>query len=757
MSFINELKRRNVFKVGIAYAITAWILLQLIDVVGDILALPEWVPKLILLLLVVGLVPALIFAWVFEMTPEGVKHQKDVDRSESITNVTGQKLNGAIIGVLVVALAYFAIDKFVLAPGRAQPGSDHISQQTSDQTTQTNEKSALTPFEAIDQTQTEAEPAISKQSIAVLPFTNRSRQENDEFFVEGMHDDLLTNLARISALKVISRTSVLRYKDTEIPIPEIARELGVANIMEGAVQRSGNTVRINVQLIDAKTDEHLWAEIYDRELTAENLFAIQSEISLAIADALQATLTPDEKDRINTAPTENLQAHDAFLRGRQLMAKRESESLQQAIDAFQKAVELDPEFALAWVGLADSHNLLTNYGTLTKEESVPIEENAIKQALEINDELGEAYASQATLYQFHQKYDQAETAYLKAIELSPNYAIGWMWYSGFLNDFPLRIQESIDAGRKAAELDPTSSIVGLALGQKYEVQGLYSLAERQYLRVMELEPGFAQAYRYMADLYQFSMGQYARALPLYEKAHKLDPGNVNQQESIANLYLRIGDIQNAQIIRERMAEVDANNIWVGVADVKINLVQGNKTGMLESINWLLPKIKSNAWLTQFVAVWTLGTGDNQRAREIYLSAQPGWLERDQWTGLIEKFATHGCVMSWIFLNTGDPQLGAGLLAQTTAFLDQSLPAVMEHTDSWAPDVCYLTADDTEKALTSIETQLSHNHLTNWPTRIALPMYEQLRFEPRYQAITEEYERRISLQREAIEAARLERL
>jgi TolB-like protein/Tfp pilus assembly protein PilF len=755
MSFIKELKRRNVFKVGIAYLISCWVIIQVADILLDNIGAPAWVLQTIFVVLGVGFFITLFFAWAFEMTPEGVKREKDVDRSESITNVTGQKLNGAIIGVLVVALAYFAIDKFILTPGQAQPGSDHFSQQTPDQTTPTNEKSALTPVEAINQSQTEAEPTISRQSIAVLPFANRSRQENDEFFVEGMHDDLLTNLARIGALKVISRTSVLRYKDTELPIPEIARELGVANIMEGAVQRSGNTVRINVQLIDAKTDEHLWAEIYDRELTAENLFAIQSEISLAIADALQATLTPDEKDRINTAPTENLQAHDAFLRGRQLMAKRESESLQQAIDAFQKAVELDPGFALAWVGLADSHNLLTGYGTLTKEESVPIEENAIKQALEINDELGEAYASQASLYQFHQKNDQAETAYLKAIELSPNYAIGWMWYSGFLNEFPLRIQEAIDAGRKAAELDPKSSIVGLALGQKYEYQGLYSLAERQYQRVMELEPGFAQAYRYLADLYQFSMGQYARALPLYEKAHKLDPGNVRLQESIVNLYLSIGDIQNAQSIRERMAEVDANNVWVGFTDVKINMRLGNTTGMFESINWLLPKIKNNPFLTQFMAVLSLGTGDTQRAREIYLSAQPGWAEPDQWKGLIENFATHGCVMSWVFLNTGDPQLGSDLLVQTTAFLDESLPAVMEHTDSWLPDICYLTAGDTEKALTTIETQLNHNHLDLWWWLHDLPMYEQVRFDPRYQAALAEYERRIALQREAIAANEVE--
>ena len=295
MSFFAELKRRNVVRVGIAYVIGGWLLLQLTDVLSQLLALPEVVGRIIVLLVAIGLPVALFFAWAFEMTPEGVKREKDVDRSQSITNVTGQKLNNVIIGVLVVALTYFAIDKFLLAPDRAQPESDHLSQQTAGQSTTAEEKKALTPIEAA----AEAEAIISRQSIAVLPFDNRSNREEDQFFTDGIHDDLLTTIARIGSMKVISRTSVMEYKGTTKKIPEIAAELGVANILEGGIQRSGDQVRINVQLIDANTDEHLWAEIFDRELTAENLFAIQSEISQAIASALQATLSPEEAERIN--------------------------------------------------------------------------------------------------------------------------------------------------------------------------------------------------------------------------------------------------------------------------------------------------------------------------------------------------------------------------------------------------------------------------------------------------------------------------
>jgi TolB-like protein len=753
LSFIAELKRRNVFKVGVAYLVSSWLLIQVADILLDNIGAPAWVLQTIFVLLGVGFFIAMFFAWAFELTPEGVKREKEVDRSQSIAPQTGKKLNNAILVLMALAIGYLLFDKFS-AP--SQPGSDHFSQQTAGETTKTDGKSALTPIEAITQAKVEEEPAISKQSIAVLPFDNRSRVEDDEFFVEGVHDDLLTNLARISALKVISRTSVLRYKNTEMPIPAIAAELGVATIMEGAVQRSGNTVRINVQLIDAKTDEHLWAEIYDRELTAGNLFAIQSEISQAIADALQATLTPDEKGRINTAPTENLKAHDTFLRGRQLMARRESEPLEQAVVEFRKAVELDPQFALAWVGLADSYYLLALYGTaLSMEESIPLRQDAVNHALEIDDQLGEAYASQGQIY-FNQQQDElAEKAYLKAIELSPNYSVAWMWYAVLLGDFPLRIQDAVDAARKAVELDPASAIAGVRLGAHYRQQGLYSLAERQYQRVLELEPDFAQGYRYLADFYQFSTGQYARALPLYEKAYELDPGNLNQQGNIAELYLNVGDIQGAEKIRDRMIDVDTNNIWAGFIEVEINLLQDNPDGAREAINWLLPKVKNQGNNVQWLAMLNLLSGDEQGARDIFVSADPGWTEQPQWQGLIEHYATMGCIVSWLFMNTGDEQLGSDLLAQTTTFLEQSLPAVIEHADLWQPDICYLAAGDKEKALTSIETQLSHNHLANWPYIHDLPIYDEIRFNPRYQAVVEEYQRRVGLQREAIEAARQE--
>jgi len=747
MSFFAELKRRNVVRVGIAYVIGGWLLLQLTDVLSQLLALPEVVGRIIVLLVAIGLPVALFFAWAFEMTPEGVKREKDVDRSQSITNVTGQKLNNVIIGVLVVALTYFAIDKFLLAPDRAQPESDHLSQQTAGQSTTAEEKKALTPIEAA----AEAEAIISRQSIAVLPFDNRSNREEDQFFTDGIHDDLLTTIARIGSMKVISRTSVMEYKNTTKKIPEIAAELGVANILEGGIQRSGDQVRINVQLIDANTDEHLWAEIFDRKLTAENLFAIQSEISQAIASALQATLSPEEAERINSVPTTNLQAYDAYLRGRQLMASRQSAELEKATEEFNRAVALDPEFALAWVGVADSHGLLSIYGTLSQEQTDTIGGDAIRRALAIDENLGEAYTSLGGYYHTSNQPEEAEAAFQKAIELSPNYATVWHWYSNFMLDFPLRSQQALELALKAVELDPRSMIIGSLLGAAYEKQGLYSLAERQYQKMSELNPDSPHPQRQLFRLYLFSTGEFDKAMVANQKAVELDPGNLQNLMLQALIYVQLDDIASAKAAQTRIQDADSQHWTVAWTDVILANAHQNPAAVREAVNWAIPKLGSIPGLAQVAARQTLIWGDKNKAKEIYVSTNPGWMNPDEWQGLIGQYAADACVFSWILVNTGDEAIGRQLLEQTTRYLDVDLAAVNEHVDGLSPEICYLVAGDKNKALDSIETQLAHNHLFHWQLLHKAPMYDLVRDEPRYQAAFQERERIIAAQRAALES------
>jgi len=737
LSFFKELKRRNVFKVGIAYIIIAWVLMQIGDTLGPALLLPNWINSALAFFLLLGFPLALFFAWAFEMTPEGVKKQKDVDRSESITSQTGRKLDYTIIGLLAVALIYFVWESRF----ENEPPSEAVAQT----------KSVTEAETVVAAITNEPEQAVTRQSIAVLPFDNRSALEEDEFFVDGIHDDLLSTIAKIGSLKVISRTSVMEYKDTNKKIPVIAKELGVANILEGGIQRSGNQVRINVQLIDAVTDEHLWAEIFDRELTAENLFAIQSEISQNIANALKTVLSLEEKTRINTRPTDNLQAYDAYLRGRQLMATRKVDKLQEAVEEFGKAVAIDPEFALAWVNLADANYLLAEYQAMSLEAAIPVIESAISRAMSINNELGEAYASLARIHEYYQREDEAEAAYLKAIELSPNYATAYHWYSRLvLESSMLRTAEATKLAEKAFELDPRSSVISVNLASRYWGQGLLSLAERQYLDLIALDPEFGSAYTALAGLYFVDLGKFDKALALLRKASQLDLGNPSNLLAQLELYQQLGDIKAMEGIRNAIAAATGEDFWlVGWADVWIGIAQNNVAGTRETLKWLLPKLDKIQPFKELAGAVVLLFGDEERARELFLTATPGWLDPAQWERLIQVNPRYPCMFSWILMNTGDKELGADLLRQTTIFLDETLPAAKQHVDAWSPEMCYLTNGDTEKALDSIEMQLDHGHLHWRDLMFQMPMYDQIRDEPRFQTVLEERERRIAIQREAV--------
>jgi TolB-like protein/Tfp pilus assembly protein PilF len=402
MSFIAELKRRNVIKVAAAYIIVGWLLMQIGEVMAPALHLPEWSNSFLAFIVILGFPIAMIFAWAFEMTPEGLKKEKDVDRGKSIAHVTGRKLDFAIIGLLVLALAYFAWDKFVvdgageeeMASLPAERGTSHVS----------------------------AETPTDRKSIAVLPFANRSNVEDDLFFTDGIHDDLLTQLAKISDLKVISRTSVMNYRDTEKRIPEIAAELGVATILEGGVQRAGDRVRINAQLIDVTTDEHLWAETFDREMTVENLFDIQSEITRQIVAAVRGELSTAENQALSGLPTESLEAYEAYMHARAalLQSAYTAEKYTLAREWAKKAVALDPDFSWGWSVLAEATGHLIWIG-FDRSEGIHKEmEKALNQALEIDPDGAESQGALGEyLYRIESDYPGAMRAFESASAQRP--------------------------------------------------------------------------------------------------------------------------------------------------------------------------------------------------------------------------------------------------------------------------------------------------------------------------------------------------
>ncbi len=437
MSFFEELKRRNVFRVGIAYTVSAWVLLQVVDLVLDNIAAPEWVMKVFMLAVGVGLPLALILAWAFEMTPEGLKREKAVSPDQSITPQTGRKLDRIIIVSLGVAVAFLLVDRFISAPGEVEPTADTTTGSV--QVVPADD----TPIHV-----------ISDKSIAVLPLANRSVRPEDAFFAEGMHDELLTQLSRVSALRVISRTSVMGYEGTTKRMPDIGRELGVATLLEGGVQRSGNRVRINVQLIEAATDEHLWAEVYDRELTADNLFDIQTDITRAIAAALQAVLTGQEQRSLEQKPTENLDAYAHYLRGKVAASTygRTPAQIEASIASYQKAIELDPRFAAAYAAL--SIDLIENFWVRGRVGDLGPATEALEKARELAPEAAATQIAEGYYYYWgHLDYQRAIDAFDRALEFSPGELLAIRGRAYALRRMG-RLEDSLDSFNRILSLDP---------------------------------------------------------------------------------------------------------------------------------------------------------------------------------------------------------------------------------------------------------------------------------------------------------------
>jgi TolB-like protein/tetratricopeptide (TPR) repeat protein len=405
MSLFNELKRRNVFRVGIAYLVVTWLVMQVADVVINNIGAPDWLFRAIMLVLGLGFPIVLLFAWAFEMTPDGIKKEKDVDRTQSIAGKTGRKLDFTVIGIMAVALTYFVWESRFQDDPATIPASN-IPAGTASQSPSASREAT----------------AEKDHSIAVLPFANRSNLEDDMFFTDGIHDDLLTQLAKIADLKVISRTSVMKYKNTEKTIPEIAVELGVSTILEGGIQRAGKRIRINAQLIDVTTDEHLWAETFDREMSMENIFDIQSEITRQIVTAVKGELSETEQQSLATAPTKNLDAYEAFLHAR-AATNRADYTKEKYIEAqpwAERAVKLDPEFAEAWAILMEIHTQAVWLGYDNTPERRTAGREALAKATRLSPDAAFVKTAQAEyFYRFDNNYPAALNALNESLQIAP--------------------------------------------------------------------------------------------------------------------------------------------------------------------------------------------------------------------------------------------------------------------------------------------------------------------------------------------------
>ena len=490
-NFFAELKRRNVVRMAGLYLVGAWLLTQVASTVLPMFGAPDWVPRSIVIFLAIGFIPALIFAWAFELTPHGLKRDEDVKPEESIAPQTARRMNRMITAVLVLALGYFAVDKFVLAPRRESA------------------KSQTPPAP------NESQSIANAKSIAVLPFANLSRDPDNAFFAEGVQDEILTRLAKVADLKVISRTSTQRFKSAPSDLREIARQLGVMNILEGSVQRSNDQVRINVQLINAVTDAHLWAESYDRKLT--DLFIVESEVAKTIADTLRAKLTGSEMTAMSSQPTEDPVAHDSFVQGRHFLALRRDDNLPRAIEFFHQAIARDPNYAAAYAGLSEALILLPRYTGVNPSETRPQSRVAALKALELNPNLAEAHNALAKIaMDYDIDFAEATREFKRAIELNPNYAGAHHWFSGTLESQG-RFAEAIAESKLGTELDPFSAVNLSDQGRVYGSARRFVEAKASFEKALAIDPAFSYVHWHYGEMLQVS-GDLKGAAAEYAKA-----------------------------------------------------------------------------------------------------------------------------------------------------------------------------------------------------------------------------------------------
>ena len=522
--FFAELKRRRVFRIAAVYGGSAFVVLQVADVVAEGLNLSPGVLQAVTLLILAGFPIALALAWAFEVTPEGVRRTDPAtpaDLDAIVAEPRGQRWPAGVLGLLG-GIAIATAGWWALGP---RSGVPDVGQ---------GESAAEV-----------AEPAdVYLASLAVLPFANRSDNPENEYFTDGVHDDILTELSRLEDLKLISRTSVMRYRDTETSIREIGQELGVATVLEGSVQRSGERVRITVQLIDAETDDHLWAETYDQELTAANVFAIQSDVARQIASALEATLVAGEPVESRPPPTESLEAYDRLTEARFLLSTRDHENMLRSVDLYGEAIALDSNYAPAYTGLAEAYLLLYSWDQLTLEEINPVVESALDRALALDPLQGEAYTARALHLRNLGRFDESEAAWRRAIELVPGHANTHHWFGIMLWELG-RFDESRIEMRRALALDPLSRIISTNVGFGEYFARDYAAAIAQYRRALERFPDFSYTWARLSMAYSLN-GEHEEAVEAGRTALEVSPGDKNYTQLLAFALARAGDESEAR-------------------------------------------------------------------------------------------------------------------------------------------------------------------------------------------------------------------
>ena len=481
MTLFAELKRRNVFRVAILYLVASWLIIQVADVGVSLLDLPAWTGRLVFLLLLIGFPLVLLFSWAYEITPDGLKRERDVPRDQSITDATARKLNAAVIVLLVLALAGLITDRLV-------PETTH------------QEAAVTVP----------ADPGPGDTSIAVLPFVNMSADKDNEYFSDGLSEELLNLLARIPELQVAARTSAFSFKNSDAGIEEIATRLNVAHVLEGSVRKSGDEIRVTAQLINAADGYHLWSETWDRQLT--DVFTIQDEIAAAVVDSLRVTLLGETPKSRVTDP----EAYSLYLKSLSAANQRSGESMSEAVQLLTQALAIDPQYAEAWVELGVVQNNRVGSGLVAPAEGFELARAAAERALKIDPSMARAMASLAwTAMYWDWDFGKAARLLAEARRLAPGNASVLNTYAALTGVFGRR-QSMTSLYEEALARDPVSISVLANLSGTYVTSGRLDDASQLLLRMREIAPESGAVY-FAQGLLSFFRGEAEMALDAYSK------------------------------------------------------------------------------------------------------------------------------------------------------------------------------------------------------------------------------------------------
>ncbi|MFT6270501.1 MAG: TolB-like protein/Tfp pilus assembly protein PilF [Alphaproteobacteria bacterium] len=615
-NFLAQLKHRQVFKVATIYAVSAWPLIQIADLAVPALGLPDSVMTLLLQVFVAGFPVSLGFAWVFNFTPEGIV-RASAQYQPDHTQQTNFKATLAVVGSLLLITTILLGSQLLLEDkSLSNVAADNSNSQLQSTVPRSVENKTVAVGEAIKG---------EKESIAILPFVAFSSDPEDEYFADGMVEELLNLLAKIPDLQVAARTSSFAYKGvTNKTIPEIGRELGVHTILEGSIRKNdtSNKIRVTAQLINVSTGEHIWSETFDREY--RDIFQIQDDIANAVVNKMKLTLLDDQNKISIASETLNIDAMIEHGKGQAELSHRSVASIRKAIGHFNRAVSLDPNYARAYVGVADANILLALYGNSSRDEADQKARQAIDKALILDNELAAAYASEGLLLSMNEPL-KAEQSFKRAIELNPNYAMAYLWYGSVLRNSG-KLKESHELYKKAFQLDPKSPIAASNVAWGYYYTGDETKAMEIFSQVIVNDPYYPGAY-ILAGAILTNHGRLDQATNMYKRALDVDPINNEALKGLLTASMDVGDF-------------DATNGWFDYIDQHKENFSEAYTNLLKSRFYLVKGEHENALVylnkadfahdNMGMGLFLEGEkafykGDYARASSIYLELQ----EKDQ--------------------------------------------------------------------------------------------------------------------------------